>query len=102
MKSIGADVSYKSDEKGGVVSVSAKRDDIEITINIGSEKYSVNGEILTMDTVAVIKDGRTYLPVRPLLEAFGYDVSYSEAGKVVYAISKKSEIVATLQTINNP
>jgi hypothetical protein len=41
-----------------------------------------------MDTAAIIKEGRTYIPVRAALEAFGYKVSYSEAGKSVYAVSR--------------
>jgi len=85
LEAIGADVSYEVDEKGRVVSVSASRDGIELIINIGSDKYSVNGETMRMDTLAIMKDGRTYLPVRPLLEAFGFEITYSEAGKSVYA-----------------
>ena len=85
LEAIGAEVNFEADEKGSVVSVSASRDGTSITINIGSEKYSVNGEALTMDTKAIIKDSRTYLPVRPLLEAFGFEITYSEAGKIVYA-----------------
>ena len=70
---------------GRVVSVSADLEGIHLELNINSNKYSVNNETLTMDTAAVIKDGRTYIPARPVLEAFGYQVSFSEAGKCVYA-----------------
>lgn len=87
LESIGASVSYVSDAAGKVVSVDAERNGTHIVININSNKYSVNEKSLTMDTEAVIKDGRTYIPARPLLEAFGYNVSYSEAGKSVYAVS---------------
>jgi len=88
LEAIGADVSFKTDDRGRVVSVSADLDETSITININSRYYSVNGETLTMDTMAIIMDGRTYLPVRPLLEAFGYEVSFSVAGKSVYAIGE--------------
>jgi hypothetical protein len=87
LESIGATVGYASDEKGNTVSVGADLNGTHITLNIDSNKYSVNGKDLTMDTAAVIKNGRTYIPVRPVLEAFGYHVSYSEAGKSVYAVS---------------
>jgi len=87
LESIGAEVGYKTNERGTVTSISAKLGETTVTINIGSGKYSVNGKTMTMDTAAVIKDGRTYLPARPLLEAFGYNVSYSAEGKVVYAIN---------------
>ncbi|HML37980.1 MAG TPA: glycosyl hydrolase family 18 protein [Bacillota bacterium] len=87
LESIGAEVGFTSDERGNVVSVTASRDGTQILLNIGSSAYSVNGKALTMDTAAVIKNGRTYIPARPVLEAFGYTVTYSEAGKCVYAVS---------------
>lgn len=87
LESIGAEVSYISDEEGKVVSVGASLNETHIILNIDSNQYAVNGKALTMDTVAVIRDGRTYIPARPVLEAFGYKVSYSEAGKSVYATS---------------
>ena len=86
LEAIGADVSYDSGAGGRVISVSASLGETSIVININSEKYFVNGEAKTMDTSAVILAGRTYLPVRPLLEAFGFEVSFSAAGKSVYAI----------------
>lgn len=89
MESIGAKVSYSSDEDGKVVSVAADLKGTHLTINIGSDKYSVDERNLTMDTVAVIKDGRTYIPARVVLEAFGYNMSFSQAGKCVYATSKQ-------------
>lgn len=87
LESIGAEVSYLSDAGGNTISVAADLNGTQIDINIGSDQYSVNGKTLTMDTAAVIQDGRTYIPARPVLEAFGYNVSYSEAGKSVYATS---------------
>jgi len=86
LEAIGADVSYKSGVGGRVVSVNANLGETSITINIDSERYFVNGETKTMDTRAVIIAGRTYLPVRPLLEAFEFEVSFNSAGKSVYAI----------------
>lgn len=88
VESIGAKVSYTSDKDGKVVRVSAVLNETQVDFNIGSKKYSVNEKTLTMDTVAVIKDGRTYIPARSMLEAFGYEVSYSKLGKSVYARSK--------------
>lgn len=88
VESMGAKVSYTSDEKGKVVSVSAELMGTRVNFNIDSKKYSVNGKHLTMDTVAVIKDGRTYIPARPVFEAFGYEIAYSNVGKSVYATTK--------------
>lgn len=88
LESVGANIEYTSNAGGKASSVSADLNETHITINIGSKEYSVNGKTLTMDTAAVIKDGRTYLPARPILEAFGYNMSYSQAGKCVYATLK--------------
>lgn len=89
LESIGAEVSYISDERGKVVSVGADLNGTHITINIDSKEYSINEKKLTMDTVAVIKDGITYIPARPVLEAFRYNISYSKVGKSVYATSNR-------------
>ncbi|QHI71198.1 copper amine oxidase N-terminal domain-containing protein [Aminipila terrae] len=43
---------------------------------------------MNLDTEAVMKDGRTYLPARAVLEAFGYDLSWSDASSTVYIKSK--------------
>lgn len=88
VESVGAKVSYTSDKDGKVVQVSAVLNGTQVDFNIGSKKYSVNDKTLTMDTVALIKDGRTYIPARSMLEAFGYRVSYSNVGKSVYARSR--------------
>lgn len=87
LETIGAEVSYISDSEGKVLSVDADLNGTRLHINIGSNQYSVNGKILKMDTSAIIKNGRTYLPARPVLEVFGYHMSFSEAGKSVYAAS---------------
>jgi chitinase len=89
LESIGAEVGYTADENGRVRSVEASRGGTRIVLNIGDSRYAVNGESLTMDTAAALKEGRTYIPARPALEALGYSVSYSEAGKSVYAVSEE-------------
>lgn len=88
LESIGAKVDYTSDSKGSVSSVDASLNGIHLVLTINSSRYTVNDNSMTMDTEAVIRDGRTYIPARPVLEAFGYQVSYSEAGKSVYAVTK--------------
>ena len=88
---IGADVSFESDDDGKVVTVNAYLDGTHIAFDINSDKYLVNDKVLIMDTVAIIKEGRTYVPFRPMLEAFGYDVSWSETGRCVYAVSLPPE-----------
>jgi len=45
------------------------------TANDGEAVSTVDSEVV-MDTAAVIKDGRTYAPVKYLAEAFGYNVAW--------------------------
>lgn len=52
--------------------VTIKREDGNtIKITIGEDQMMVNGVSKKIDTKAVIKDGRTFLPMRPLLNAMG-------------------------------
>ena len=49
-----------------------------ITIKIGENTLDKNGETIEMDTAAVVIDDRTYIPLRFVGEAFGYDVEWAE------------------------
>ncbi len=55
--------------------VTVKKDDTIIKVKIGDNKINVNGENIMMDTKAIIKDGRTYLPISAIAKAF--NVSYT-------------------------
>ncbi len=46
-----------------------------VSLVIGSDVITANGEETKMDTAAVIKDDRTYVPIRFVSEAMGYFVS---------------------------
>lgn len=87
LESIGAEVNYFSNEDTDTDIVVANLNGTTMKLIIGSNKYSVNGVNLEMDTVAVVKNGRTYIPARTVLETFDYDVSYSNISKCVYANS---------------
>ena len=85
---------YSMDAFGEIVGEAEEMIDIEIlslTVNfrIGSEVLSASGavvmddgtevvveESMEMDTAPVVKDGRTYAPLRYLAESFGYDVGW--------------------------
>ncbi len=80
IEAIGASVSY--DENGRVVT--AVKDDITVKLTIGESVISINGQVAAMDTNAVIKDGRTYIPLRAVFSAFGYDASWHGSSNTVY------------------
>ncbi|WZL73578.1 copper amine oxidase N-terminal domain-containing protein [Clostridiaceae bacterium 35-E11] len=52
-------------------------------VEIGSNELFVNGVVIPMDTEAVIKDGRTMLPVSFIAKALGLDVQWDGATRTV-------------------
>ena len=80
MEAIGASVSYDA----GLRTVTASKNGITVKIPIGENTITVNDSNVIMDTKAVIKDGRTYIPLRAVFSAFGYDVNWHDNSKTVY------------------
>ncbi|MDF2678296.1 MAG: hypothetical protein K0Q97_2643, partial [Bacillota bacterium] len=76
---IGAKVSY--DNVNSIVT--AKKDGITIKIPIGKNSIDVNGQIVKMDTTAILMDNRTYIPLRAIFSAFGYEIEYHNNSKTV-------------------
>jgi hypothetical protein len=57
--------------------------DKNISMDIGKKQYSLNGQGKEMDIAPIIKDGVTYVPIRFITEALGYEISYNpEIGEV--------------------
>ena len=56
---------------------------IEIKVTIGSNIIYVNGEPLEMDTVAVIRNNRTFIPIRYLAEALNLELSWDPISKTI-------------------
>ena len=50
------------------------KDGTTLVVPVGQPYILVNGRTVAMDTAALIQDGRTYLPIRAVLEAFGASV----------------------------
>jgi hypothetical protein len=67
----GATVDWNADTQ----TVTVKLDGNTVEMTIGSTTYKVNGTEKTMDTAPVIKDGRTFVPVRFVAEALGFKVT---------------------------
>jgi len=80
MEAIGATVNY--DEKNSEVTV--KKDETTIRIGINNNIIYVNDQRKEMDTSSVIKNQRTYIPLRNIFEAFGYKVEYHENSRTVF------------------
>lgn len=63
--------------------VTILKGDRVIGLTIGSNVLTVNGTPIVMDTAAMIKDGRTVLPVRFVAQALGAAVTWDEATQTV-------------------
>ena len=48
-----------------------------VWFKIGEKQYRINGNYYEMDTVAKIINDRTYVPIRYLAEALGYEIEYN-------------------------
>jgi len=79
MESAGVFVSYDDAER----SVSLSKDEINIKLFIDSPMIHVGESIFRLDTVPVIIQGRTYVPIRFIFEQFGYEVEWNDAERSV-------------------
>lgn len=66
--------------KDGIIEipVSKEANAAKITIQLNNRVVTTPNGTITMDTVAFIKDSRTYVPLRFVSEALGYKVGYSQ------------------------
>ena len=71
---LGCDVEWD----GANRTVTVNHGDDVIRLVIGSDVMYVNRSAVKMDTQAVIKDDRTYVPIRYIGEMTGCEVVYSE------------------------
>lgn len=79
MEAMGAKVDWDGEVRTAVVS----KGSVTVRVPIGAEFVWVNGEKKTNDTAALIKDSRTYLPIRIVAEALGADVGWDGNTKTV-------------------
>lgn len=63
--------------------VTATKDEIEISLQIGSDKMYVNEDVKTLDVPAKLISSRTMVPVRAISEAFGCNVDWVDATQTV-------------------
>lgn len=85
VEAIGAVVTYDADNR----TVTAVKGNTTVMLTIGEKEIFVNGEKTTMDTAAVIKDDRTYIPLKAVFSAFGYDAVWHGSSNTVYLNERK-------------
>ena len=67
-------LSFKVDEPKVEMFANVKKDNGEMTMIVDQ---------FQMDTTAVVKDGRTYAPLRYMVQSFGYNVGWDQETKTV-------------------
>lgn len=80
LEAIGAEVVYHEE----IQTIEITQGETIVCVTIDSPVITVNGQVREMDTQAVIKEGRTYIPARAVLEAFGYTLQWHEDSQAVY------------------
>lgn len=83
MEAYGATVAWDDISKVATVNYNG----ITVKVPIGQNYIIRDGEKLLNDTVAVVKDNRTYLPIRIVLESFNMYVYWDSANMQVVAVS---------------
>lgn len=73
LEQFGCEVDWNQNDQIAI----AVKDEIEVQVPIGKPYIYVNGVEKPNDTSAQIKNGRTYLPIRAVLEAFGASVAWN-------------------------
>ena len=63
--------------------------DTEIRFTIDSEDYTVNGQTLKMDSgvTPIIYENKTYIPIRAVTEAFGFEIIWEEESRAINIIT---------------
>lgn len=82
-ESLGTDVEWR--EYAGEIKINGGF----ITMQTGSTEYTVNGKTEQFDTIPIIKDGRTLVPLRFIAEALGRNVYWNDGLVTVSDIELK-------------
>ncbi|MGD8190402.1 copper amine oxidase N-terminal domain-containing protein [Brevibacillus ginsengisoli] len=83
-QSLGAQVNWDDAKRTVTITRAGKN----IALKIGEKKATVDGKTISFDTAATIKEGRTFVPLRFVSEAYGAQVIWDKLHKDVYIVTK--------------
>ncbi len=96
-EALGAQVNWnQGDQK-----ITITQTDKTIELAIGQQTASVNGAKRTLDAKPVVSKGRTFVPLRFISEAFGADVQWKEAERLVTVNTLRAADVPQQNSENN-
>lgn len=84
LEAFGAEVEWNQQINTAI----AKKGNVIVEVPIGVNFILKDGKQIANDTVAVVQNGKTYLPIRVVFESFGLQVKWDEVGQSVVAIMK--------------
>lgn len=90
-ETIGADVKWNQDQRKAEVSYGSQN----VVLYIGNETAYVNGVPKKLDTVPVIKNSRTFIPVRFVSEGLGFSVKWDSDNYKVLISTTPDSVEAT-------
>ncbi|MCL2356383.1 MAG: copper amine oxidase N-terminal domain-containing protein [Defluviitaleaceae bacterium] len=76
---LGFDVSWDDDSQSAIL----YRADFYVTIPIGDDTFTVNGQSFALDVPAQTIGGRTMIPLRAVLQSVGYSLEWDDATNTV-------------------
>lgn len=85
-EALGATVTWEGKEQKAVFVSGGKT----LVLYIGKKEYDLDGQKKQMDTVALLKEGRTFVPARYVAEALGATVKWDSAIRTVYVDTNMS------------
>jgi hypothetical protein len=93
-EALGAKVDWNGDTKKVTVALNSRN----VVLTIGLKKYEINNQSYQMDTVALLQESRTFVPIRFVSEALGASVVWDQATKSVYIKFDANDSPAPLPT----
>ncbi|HEY9062363.1 MAG TPA: extracellular solute-binding protein [Pseudobacteroides sp.] len=84
-EALGATVEWDADTD----TVTGTKDDLRIILTINSTTASINDDIIELDAVPQVKNGRTFVPTRFVAENLGVRVYWNNASSTVVLLSDK-------------
>jgi len=78
-ESLGAEMSWSSDTQ----TIDAVKGETQIRLTVGEQEATVNGKQVHLEKPPIVRNNRTLVPVRFIVETFGGNVGWDEEKRVV-------------------
>lgn len=79
LEKLGASVEWDHDNYQAIIN----KDDIRVTLPIGSSTAYVNANAVELDVPAELRNGRTMIPLRFILDQFGIEIEWDQQTRTV-------------------